>query len=401
MTKKSLLTLVGICLLTACTSSAFAAVTLKRLGEHPFSRKPMSTEADLRQMVEKHNTDVKKGFDKAGNPELYAEFYAQFPTTKVEMVEVAPGEQFSWMIFRKSGTNQIKAVKDVTWGGESAFSAFRFYLDVAGQRYEFIVPLACGNLALKSIAPVQEPVAVNQPPVCSMTLSANEIKCGQVVTVDASGSSDPDGSIAEVVFQVLDASNQVVAEKRDNEAPFVQDLPIGCESSQYTVKAVVIDNAGAQSSPSDCSQTVMVAKSKGAFVADVGLAHQFDPATYLFGRVGYEYPLAEKLYVLGMIGGFAVLDEEENELDPEDIDSAFTVDALLNYYFNEKMFAGGGLGFWSGHDGEVDLILNTGYLVYENPEVMKMSVFLEGRCEADELVSSRATRLGAGLRFHF
>ena len=81
--------------------------------------------------------------------------------------------------------------------------------------------------------------------------------------------------------------------------------------------------------------------------------------------------------------------------------AVFTADALLNYYFNEKLFVGGGLGFWSGNDGKVDLIVNTGYLIHEKPGVLKTSIFVEGRCEIDELVSSNASRLGAGLRFQF
>ena len=104
---------------------------------------------------------------------------------------------------------------------------------------------------------------------------------------------------------MLDASNAVVTEKIDKEAPFVQEFTIPCESSSYTVKTVVIDSNGAQSSPADCTQTVAVAKRRGGPVVDVGLAHQFDPASYVFARVGYEYPLNEKITVIGLLGGFA------------------------------------------------------------------------------------------------
>ena len=95
------------------------------------------------------------------------------------------------MLFRKKGKGPVAAVKDVTWGGEAAFDAFSFHVDKDGQRYEFIVPLVCGNLALRNIGAV--PAPVNQDPVCNMTLSSSEIKCGQVITVDATGSSDSDG----------------------------------------------------------------------------------------------------------------------------------------------------------------------------------------------------------------
>lgn len=391
---KKLILLLGVCLLVVCASSAFAAVTLKRLGDHPFYPQPMTSEADLRGMVEQQGADLQDGFAKAGNAELYPEFMAQFPTAKIETIQVAPGERFDWMLFKNKGTRKVKALKDVTWGGDAAFDAYSFHIDMAGQRYEFIVPAVCGNLALRTMGPV--PAKVDNAPTCIMTLSSTEVKCGKTITVDATGSTDSDGTISEVVFQLLDGSNQVVAEQVDKEAPFVQDLAVPCESSQYTVKTVVIDNYGNQSSPAECTQTVMVVKHKGGPVIDVGVAHQFDPATYVFGRVGYEYPFADKWSVLGFIGGFAEVDEDDNEGD-----SAFTADALVNYYFNEKLFAGGGIGYWSGHDGELDLIVNMGYLVYEKPGSFKTSLFVEGRCFAEELISSSASRLGLGVRFHF
>ncbi|MDP3480994.1 MAG: hypothetical protein Q8R88_14580 [Desulfoprunum sp.] len=397
--RKKLFLLVGVYLVVACASSAFAAVTLKRLGEHPFTQPAMTSEADLRAMVEKRSADLQTGLSKAGNPELYPEFMAQFQAAKIETIQVTPGEHFAWMLFRNRSTGKVKAIKDVTWAGEAPFDAFRFYIDLDGQRYEFIVAASCGNLALRNIAAI--PAPVNQDPVCSMILSNAEIKCGQTITVDATGSTDSDGTISEVVFQLLDASNKVVAEKSDKETPFVQEFTIPCDSPQYTVKAVAIDSKGAQSSPADCTQALKVTQRKGGPVADVGVAIQSDPSTYAFGRVGYEFPLTGNLYAMGLVGGYVVLHEDDNINAEFGAADAFIADALLNYYFTEKLFAGGGVGFWSGNDGKADLIVNIGYMIYEKPNVMKTSIFLEGRCFADELISSEAGRLGVGVRFQF
>jgi hypothetical protein len=228
-----------------------------------------------------------------------------------------------------------------------------------------------------------------------MKLSNTEVKCGQVITVDATRSTDPDGSVSQVVFQLVDATDTVVSEKIDKDAPFVQDFTVPCGSSRYTVKTVVIDNNGATSKPTDCVQTVTVAKGRGGPVVDVGLSHQFDPASYVFARAGYEVPITEKLTAMGLIGGFARFDGDDGD------EGVFIADALMNYYFTDKLFVGGGVGFWSGNDGKADLIANVGYLVYEKPDVMKASIFVEGRCEADDLVSSSASRLGVGVRFQF
>ncbi|MEK6201009.1 MAG: hypothetical protein N2A40_01120 [Desulfobulbaceae bacterium] len=305
--------LVGVCLVLAYASSASAAVTLKRLGTSPFSQTALSSEADLRTMVETHSTDLQTGFAKAGSPELFPEFMSQFPTAKVEAITVAPGERFDWMLFRKKSPRQVVALKDVTWDGQAAFDAFRFYIDKDGQRYEFIVPAVCGNLSLNNIDRVPPP--------------------------------EP---IAPVVV-----------------AP-----------------------------PEPVTPVSEVAEHKGGPVVDVGFAHQFDPASYVFARGGYEVFLTESISAMGLVGGFA-------RVGGHDGGSAFTADALLNYYLTEKMFVGAGAGFWVGEDDNIDLIVNIGYLIYETPGTMKTSLFIEGRCEADELVSSMATRLGAGLRFQF
>lgn len=399
--KKKLLLLLGVCLVVVYSSSAFAAVMLKRLGNHPFSQPAITTEADLRAMVEARSADIQVGFEQAGMPELYPEFMAQFPKAQIELVQIPPGAQFQWMMFRKNGKGPVKVVRDVTWDGEAAFDAFKFSIEKDGQRYEFIVAALCGNISLSGVNPV--PAAANQEPVCNMTLSSSELKCGQVVTVDASGSTDAEGAISKVIFRLLDASNQVVTEVVDTEAPYVQEFTIPCESSQYTIKAVVVDNTGAESSSADCTQTVTVAQGRrGGWVVDAGYAHVFDPADYLFARGGYEFPLADRLTAMGLLGGFVRLDDDDDDVlnDDDTPDDAFTADALLNFYFNEKMFVGGGIGLWAGDDSDLDLIVNMGFLVYERPG-MKTSIFVEGRCFADELISSNASRLGVGVRFQF
>lgn len=400
--KKKLLGVLGMCLVLTSVSSVFAAETLKRLGTHPFNRPAMTSEADLRTMVDKNGTDLQTGFAKAGDGDLYPEFKSQFSSAKIEPVQVAPGQKLDWMLFRNNGTGPVKAVKDVTWGGKTSFSAFRFFIVKNDQRYMFIVPAACGNLSLMAVEAipaqvkeVEQAIKTNQAPVCSMKLSNTRVKCGQVVTVDASRSTDADGSISQVLFQLLDASDKVVTEKTDKEAPFIQEFTIPCRSPNYTVGTTVIDNDGAKSNQGDCIESIAVVKGRGGPVVDVGVSQQFDPASYAFGRVGYELPITENITAMGLVGGFSRFDGDDGD------SGVFTADVLMNYYFTDKLFAGAGLGFWSGNDGKADLIANVGYLVYEKPDVMKASVFLEGRSEADDLGSSLATRFGAGIRFQF
>ncbi|MHB8789723.1 MAG: hypothetical protein ACYDBT_07555 [Desulfobulbaceae bacterium] len=315
MMKRKLILFIGACLVVGLASSAFAAETLKRLGTNPFSP-PMTSEADLRDMVRNNSADLQSGFGKAGSPELFAAFTDQFPTAAVDTIRVAPGERLNWMLFRKNkGKGQVTVLKDVTWGGAEPFEAYRFYIDRDGRRYEFVVPVACGNLSLRSSGPVPVKAAVVPPP-----------------------------------------------------APVVVPEPV--------------------------KEPEVVEERRGGPVVDIGVSRMFDPATYAFGRVGYEYFFAENWSAMGLIGGFV-------RFEGDDYGDAFTADALLNYYFTEKMFVGGGVGLWAGDETQADLILNMGYLVYENPSVMRASIFIEGRCEADNLTSSNSTRLGAGVRFQF
>ncbi len=400
--KKKLVGALGMCLVLTSASYALSAETIKRLGAHPFSRPAITSEADLRTMVDKNGANLQAGFVKAGDGDLYPEFKSQFPSAKIEPVKVVPGQKLDWMLFRHNGTGPVKAVKDVTWGGKTSFNAFRFSIDKNGQRYMFVVPAVCGNLSLMDVAAapaqvkeVKEVVKSNQGPVCSMKLSNTKVKCGQVVTVDASRSTDSDGSVSQVLFQLLDASDKVVGEKMDNNPPFIQEFTIPCGSPTYTVKVAVIDNNGAKSNQADCVESIAVVKGRGGPVVDLGLSHQFDPASYVFGRVGYELPITERITALGLVGGFARFDGDDGD------EAVFTADALMNFYFTDKLFAGAGVGFWSGMDGKVDLIANVGYQIYEKPNVMRISLFVEGRSEADDLFANRASRLGAGVRFHF
>jgi hypothetical protein len=138
-----------------------------------------------------------------------------------------------------------------------------------------------------------------------------------------------------------------------------------------------------------------VVKPRGRLLADVGLSRQPDPANYLFARVGYEFPLTPKLYLMGLVGGYL-------RFQGDDGDSAFTADAMLDYHWMSRFSVGLGAGFWSGYDGQLDLLANVGYLVFGAPETANGSLFLEARLPADELGDSDMYgRFGMGLRYRF
>lgn len=397
MLKKKLILLIGVCLVMGFTTSAFSATTLKKLGEHPFYMPPLTSVADLQTMVQKRGANIEEGFKKAGSMDAYAAFKEQFATAKIETIKVQPGDKVQWMLFRKYGKGPVDVAKDVTWGGKAPYEAFRFTAQKDGKVYEFIVPFACGNVALKSVSkPVAPVVPANQPPSCSVKLSSAEVQCGKTIVVDASGSSDTDGKVVSVTFILTDASGKKIAEKVDNEAPFVQEFVVPCDAPKYSVQVIATDDKGAKSTNSaGCTQTFAAVKPMGGPVVALGYMHQFDPGNYAFVKVGYDYAFSEKLHAMGLVGGFYQFHGYDGE-------SAITVDGILNYYITPEFALGGGLGYWSGDDGRLDLIANAMYKLPWEMNGIKSSIFIEGRCDVDELDNMDLSgRLGMGVMLHF
>jgi len=136
------------------------------------------------------------------------------------------------------------------------------------------------------------------------------------------------------------------------------------------------------------------AKFRGGPVVDAGFFKLFDPASYLFGRIGYEFPLFDKLSLLAFVGGAF-------RVDGRDGGSAFIADVILDYHWWNRLSFGLGAGYWSGNDGQMDAIANLGFLVYGNPDSFNSTLFLEGRSEVGELDRLHVGRYGLGMRFRF
>ncbi|MCI5145709.1 MAG: hypothetical protein D3923_09300 [Candidatus Electrothrix sp. AR3] len=95
--------------------------------------------------------DILEGLNKAGYPELYQPLMEQFPNARISVVDYQPGQNFYWMLSRYQGYGPVHAVRDMVWGGSESFAGYEFCINYNGVRYTFVVPLICGNLALKEI----------------------------------------------------------------------------------------------------------------------------------------------------------------------------------------------------------------------------------------------------------
>lgn len=347
MMKRKLFFVLLVCLFWSFVSSAFAASTLKRTGVNPFYRPPLTSEADLRALVKSRSSDIRTGFAKAGYPDLYPAFSEQFPSATIDSIKVSPGETFQWMLFRKKGKGPVFVTKDVTWRGAGPLDAYRFYIDSKNKRYVFVVLNACGNISLKNITAIPAPPPPPPPPP--------------------------------------PAPKPLPPPPPPAPEPLPPPPPPAPEPLPPPPPPA----------PAPLPPPPPAAKRLGGFVADAGFFYQFDPASYLFGRIGYEFPLIDKLSLLAFVGGAV-------RVHGEDGGSAFIADAILDYHWWNRLSFGVGAGFWSGNGGQLDLIANLGVLVFGNPNSFNGTLFLEARSAVDELDRLHDEgRFGLGMRFRF
>jgi hypothetical protein len=436
--KRKLFLVLILCLLGGFLSSAFAASTLKRVNANPFYRPPLTSEAELKEMVKSQNILIKKGFAKAGYPNLYRAFSQQFPSATIDSIKVSPGETFKWMFFRKKGTGPVIITKDVTWGGSGPLDVYRFYIDMKGNRYEFAVLKACGNFALKNIIKIpmaKTPATSGKAPAVSVAPSPSA--SGKAATVapalmpgatasgaagGAAGSTAPmpgtsadraatgptaripgtmDSGAAGSTAQMPGAADSGAAGSTaqmpgadtaaaGSTAPVPGAADSGAAGSMAPMPGTVERGTAAS------AMTTSTDKFPGSTVVDVGFSYQNDPASYLFVRMGYEFPLFDKLSLMAYLGGYFRIHGYEGG-------TAVIADAMLDYHWWNRLSFGLGAGYWwTGNDGQMDLIANVGVLVFGKPDSFNSTLFLEARSKANELENLHDQgRFGLGIRFRF
>lgn len=387
----------------AAFSCAQAATVMMEFGRSPFHQPPLASTGELLAMIEKKEAEVRKGFSLAGRDDLAGPFLEQVITVPIEIVEYPKDTYFQWMFYKKKGKGEVKVVRDVTWGNSEPFRAFTLDIEHTGNVTTFVIPLDCGNIALmhEKTKPQQVlTLPANQAPTCAMTIVPERAFCGEAVTVNAGGSADPDGSIVKMTVSVVDGQGNVVSQQIIDTGALITQVAMPCGDN--TLKVVVTDNAGADSSAAECVAVIQGVE-RVRVLADVGFFRQFDPGTYLFGRVGAEYRFTEEFSVLGLLGVAPHVDGTDGE-------SAILIDALGEYSFASRYFVNFGLGGWltdgdsnlDTEDSQLDVILGLGARFSGEREDFNTSLFIEVRSGIDELDELKEVgRFGAGLRFRF
>ena len=389
MPKQRLLQMLTVVMILGVVSSASAATTLKKLARSPFYRPGVSSAADLKNLVKARTADLQAGFTKAGYQDLYPSFMEQFPTAKIVSIKVSPGETFTWMLFKRKKNGQVAVLKDVTWGGAAPFDAYLFDIDKDGKRYEFLVPAVCGNVTLRNIAMVppppapvtQLPAAAPAPPVIPAPVATPAPPPPAPTPAPVAAPAPPPVTPAPVAAP---APPPIAAAPKAAPAP----PPVAAAPKATVAPPPIAPTPVVAPAPP-------VAKPLVGLLVDVGVSRERDPANYAFARVGYELPLTRKLYLMGLVGGYL-------RWWGHDGGSAFTADAMLDYHWLGRTSFGLGAGYWSGRDGQLDLLANLGFRLFGAPDRSNSTLFLELRLPADNLEDSyKIGRFGLGMRFRF
>lgn len=245
-------------------------------------------------------------------------------------------------------------------------------------------------------------VAINFPPICKLWTSCMpcEDYVGRPITFDASGSSDPDGQIAKVVFELLDANGNVIDTCVTTRKPWIWEK-VFTKAGTYTINTTVFDNDGAQSPASDpCRLTFEVTQKKLFWTVGGGLGvYGGSTALYGFLRGGLFAWITPDQWSFTLTGGGGI----PFAGSPWKI--IFNAEALVNGHF-QSFFLGTGLGVSSAtmardanHKFGVDIPVQAGFDVFDK-WTSKGQLFFEFRLPLGRSFNHN-WKSGVGFRFLF
>ena len=176
---------VAITLASLASADAQTYRDARRLGgSTAFNAPPLTTAASLKKMAAKPRvaTDIRSILDAKGLGDLSSDVLATL-TTPTEVVKgavcneaspaagvlvecsFAKGDTLEWMAYRPvvKGKRVATTIDQIRWSGAKPFAAFLFRVTRNDKVYTFVVPKACGNLALVSAVDVPKPAPAPKP----------------------------------------------------------------------------------------------------------------------------------------------------------------------------------------------------------------------------------------------
>jgi hypothetical protein len=166
--KKLALIIVSVFILSLFSMHA-ETKKLREVGRYRFVDVNASTPLeDLKAALESRADDLKTGFEAAGYGDVYPDFMDRLHQPQIEEKDLNIGERMMWMLFRSQG--RVKLVLDLEWAGTEPLPVYSLPVVKGDRKYDFIIPKACGNVALVNVAalprepepPAQQEQDVNQ-----------------------------------------------------------------------------------------------------------------------------------------------------------------------------------------------------------------------------------------------
>ncbi len=135
---------------------------------------------------------------------------------------------------------------------------------------------------------------INSPPVSRLECSPCKDKILKPITLDATGSTDSDGQVIRVDFEITDEEGNLVDRFTDNEMPFSWEKVFE-EKGVYTVTAISTDDYGAMSEPALVEVVARKGNKRLFFLLDTTALAARGQCTsyslYMAGRLGLVYQI--------------------------------------------------------------------------------------------------------------
>ena len=221
--------------------------------------------------------------------------------------------------------------------------------------------------------PCEAKTYINFPPICKLECIPCEEYIGRPITLDASGSTDPDGVVSKAEFEIADEAGNIIDKFTDTEMPFAWEKVFE-KPGIYAVTAVVTDDFGAISDPARIE--VVVKEKTVYFLVEAGpLFARGSHGSYGAGRLGLALKIVPDKLDFVLSGGGAVA------FSGDPWKSIFVASALFNLHAGPA-FIGAGAGLTTkvkeNRSADGELLGNVGFDFFNNYKSIG-SIFFEVR----------------------
>ncbi len=148
---------------------------------------------------------------------------------------------------------------------------------------------------------------INFPPISKLECRPCKDKILKPIMLDATGSTDPDGQVIRIDFEITDEKGNLVDRFTDNDMPFSWEKVFE-DKGVYTVTAISTDDYGAMSEPALVKVVARKGRKRISFLLDAGAVAARGEGTYMVfpaGRLGIVYELFPGTLDIIIAGGAA------------------------------------------------------------------------------------------------